>query len=313
MDSTTGTISHMSGRSKPTEAFSFECEVTAHQAAGVMLASSVTVAADLLSYSSATLLFHAHGSEAPLTTGTGWSNFELGCAPEVAWLTVSAATGVLSYVDQGSKAGGISAVDDKFYSQDGAVCAVTAWQGHKKHQVSFVAIRPRPWSTLEYDFSAVAVTMGEELHPFAPKPHTQQGLMKPWAYNMACGVSGAGSQTKFSFDRVLSMGLLAGHPVVEISMEGEITVAPAVSLGELFDAIVASGSAGKASLVLFCLWALHETAITRVRKLNTLTISVGFWLAAKSFLAGAMSRDWILWGSTYRRAPGTSQVARLFR
>ena len=71
MDSTTGTISHMSGRSKPTEAFSFECEVTAHQAAGVMLASSVTVAADLLSYSSATLLFHAHGSEAPLTTGTG--------------------------------------------------------------------------------------------------------------------------------------------------------------------------------------------------------------------------------------------------
>ena len=36
------------------------------------------------------------------------------------------------------------------------------------------------------------------------------------------GVSGTGEPFE---------GLLAGHPVVEISMEGEITVAPAVSLG----------------------------------------------------------------------------------
>ncbi|CAE7233164.1 unnamed protein product [Symbiodinium natans] len=77
MDSSTGEISYMSGRSKPVEAFSFECEITAHQATGVSLASVVTVAADVLSYSSATLLFHGDGQEElPLTTGSGWSKFE---------------------------------------------------------------------------------------------------------------------------------------------------------------------------------------------------------------------------------------------
>ncbi|CAE7433130.1 unnamed protein product, partial [Symbiodinium necroappetens] len=51
MDSSTGEISYMPGRAKPIEAFSFECEVTAHQAPGVSLASVVTIAADVLSYS----------------------------------------------------------------------------------------------------------------------------------------------------------------------------------------------------------------------------------------------------------------------
>ncbi|CAE7330074.1 unnamed protein product [Symbiodinium sp. CCMP2592] len=232
MDSSTGKIFYMPGRSKPLEAFAFECEVTAHEAPGVILASVVTVAADLLSYSSATLLFHSGAApEVPLVTGAGWSKFELGCAPEVAWLGIDAQTGALSFLPQGSAAGGISVADDKFYGQDGAVCAVTAWQAKKQHKASFVSIRPRPWSAFEYDLAAVAVSIGEELHPLLPKSHTEQGLMKPWTYNMACDVSGADAQVKFSFDRVLSMGLLAGHPILDIGPEGEITVAPSPSLG----------------------------------------------------------------------------------
>eukprot|EP00439_Symbiodinium_sp_Y106_P004984 s5302_g1.t1 len=71
-----GEIRYMPGRDKPLEAFSFECEVTAHQAVGVSLVSVVMVAADVLSYSSVTLLFHDDSEdELPLTAGSGWSRF----------------------------------------------------------------------------------------------------------------------------------------------------------------------------------------------------------------------------------------------
>eukprot|EP00439_Symbiodinium_sp_Y106_P012302 s7806_g1.t2 len=140
------------GPTKPVEAFSFECEVTAHQATGVSLASVVTVAADVLSYSSATLLFHGDSQEElPLTTGSGWSkfetwtdwpaqalatwrispvvrdfgwqdvlmpSFELGCAPEVSWLSIVASTGKLRYTAPSGANGGVSVADDKFFGQD---------------------------------------------------------------------------------------------------------------------------------------------------------------------------------------------------
>eukprot|EP00439_Symbiodinium_sp_Y106_P003260 s7806_g1.t1 len=139
-------------KTKPVEAFSFECEVTAHQATGVSLASVVTVAADVLSYSSATLLFHGDSQEElPLTTGSGWSkfetwtdwpaqalatwrispvvrdfgwqdvlmpSFELGCAPEVSWLSIVASTGKLRYTAPSGANGGVSVADDKFFGQD---------------------------------------------------------------------------------------------------------------------------------------------------------------------------------------------------
>ena len=35
---------------------------------------------------------------------------------------------------------------------------------------------PKP----RYDLDAVAVSVGEDLHPLIPKPHKEQGLMKPW-------------------------------------------------------------------------------------------------------------------------------------
>ena len=33
---------------------------------------------------------------------------------------------------------------------------------------------------MRYDLAAVSVSLGEELHPLSPKPHKEQGLMKPW-------------------------------------------------------------------------------------------------------------------------------------
>ncbi|CAE7856829.1 unnamed protein product, partial [Symbiodinium microadriaticum] len=118
MDSSTGEISYMAGRAKPLEAFSFECEVTAHQAIGVSLASVVTVAADVLSYSSVTLLFHDDSEEKlPLTTGSGWSKFELGCAPEVSWLSIVASTGALRYAAPSGATGGVSVADDILFGQ----------------------------------------------------------------------------------------------------------------------------------------------------------------------------------------------------
>ncbi|CAE7204499.1 unnamed protein product [Symbiodinium sp. KB8] len=242
----------MPGRAKPIEAFSFECEVTAHQAPGVSLASVVTIAADVLSYSSATLLFHSDNTkEVPQTSGAGWSKFELGCAPEVSWLSIAQSDGTLSYTAPSGANGGVSVADDKFFGQDGAVCMVTAWQAHKKHKTTFVAIRPRPWPKLEYDLEAVAVSLGEELHPLSPKPHKEQGLMKPWTFAMACDISGADGSTKFSYDRILNMGLIAGHPILDISSDGAITVAPAHTLSEVFDALSLADSRRKA-LTLSC-------------------------------------------------------------
>ena len=84
MDSSTGVISYMANRAKPIEAFSIECEVTAHLMAGVHTVAKVLIAADELNYKSSTLLFRNGSTESLLKTGMGWSKFELGCAPEVA-------------------------------------------------------------------------------------------------------------------------------------------------------------------------------------------------------------------------------------
>ncbi|CAE7940472.1 unnamed protein product [Symbiodinium sp. KB8] len=235
MDSSTGEISYMAGRAK-NQAIP---KPFMPQETGQTPASSVT------------LLFHDDSEEKlPLTTGSGWSKFELGCAPEVSWLSIVASTGALRYAAPSGATGGVSVADDILFGQDGAVCVVTAWQTHKKHQTTFVAIRPRPWPTLQYDLDAVAVSVGEDLHPLNPRPHKEQGLMKPWAFSMACDVSGAASSTRFTYDRILNMGLLDGHPILDISPDGAITVAPARTLSELFDALSVSGSQRKVETTL---------------------------------------------------------------
>lgn len=97
-------ISH-AGRAKPTEAFSFECEVTAHQTAAVSTTAIVGVAADQLTYKSGTLLFHNGDVEQPVLTGSGWSKFALGCAPEISWLSINSENGHLTYASDTSSQG----------------------------------------------------------------------------------------------------------------------------------------------------------------------------------------------------------------
>ena len=248
MDGATGVISYMSGKSKPKEAFNFQCEVTAHQAPGVSLIAVVTLAADYLSYKSEALVFHGSSTEAPLGSST-WSNFAMTCAPSIPWLHLNSHTGVLS-VGSAANNGGVSVVDD-FNGQDGAVCVVSAWlqSESKQHQTSFVALKPRPWPSLQYDLHSVSVSLGQELPPMKPKAHSELGIMKPFTFNMACHVSGS-SGSSFYYDRLLHMGFVDGHSVLELDLDGQITVAPAATLTQLFDRSTEDTS--RKSISLFC-------------------------------------------------------------
>lgn len=96
-----------SGRRKPTEAFSFECEVTAHQTATISTSAVMVVAADFFTYKSSSLLFHTGDVENPILTGSAWSNFELGCAPEISWLSINSNTGALTYTGSSGSPGAL--------------------------------------------------------------------------------------------------------------------------------------------------------------------------------------------------------------
>ena len=252
LDGSTGVISYMDGKEKPKEAFSFPCEVTAHQAPHVTLIAVVTVAADFLNYKSDTLLFHGSSTESPWTGS--WSDFAMTCAPKVPWLSVNTHTGVLQ-ASTAVGSGGVSVAEDHFYGQDGAVCEVTAWVHHpgtKQHQTSFVALKPRPWPSLKYDLATVSVSLGQELPPLKPQVtqvHLQPGIMKPFTFNMACRVTGSSGST-FIFDRLLHMGFVDGHSVVELDLDGQITVAPATTLTDLFDR--STQNLGRKTLTLAC-------------------------------------------------------------
>lgn len=96
-----------SGRRKPTEAFSFECEVTAHQTATISTTAVMVVAADFFTYKSSSLLFHTGDVENPILTGSAWSKFELGCAPEISWLSINSNTGTLTYTGSSGSPGAL--------------------------------------------------------------------------------------------------------------------------------------------------------------------------------------------------------------
>ena len=108
-----------SGRGKPTEAFSFECEVTAHQTATVSTIAVVVVAADFFTYKSSSLLFHTGDVENPILTGSAWSKFELGCAPEISWLSINSNTGTLTYTGSSSSHGALVLNLSSFISING--------------------------------------------------------------------------------------------------------------------------------------------------------------------------------------------------
>ncbi|CAJ1369095.1 unnamed protein product [Effrenium voratum] len=231
-----GLISYIDGKKKPDEAFSIQCEVTAHQQAGVSFTAVVKVTADVLTYQSSALLFHTGSTESPLTS-VALSKFALSCAPELDWLVLDGGTGVLRFAPgSAAGAGGVSVVEEKFFGQDGGVCTVSAWAQGEKYQASFMALKPRPWPNLQYDLSSVSVSLGQELLPLKPKTPAAQGLMKPFAFHVACDVSGAAKA--FTFDRLLGVGFLDGHSVLELDKDGQLTIAPASTLVSLFDQLL---------------------------------------------------------------------------
>ncbi|CAK8997764.1 unnamed protein product [Durusdinium trenchii] len=247
MDASSGEIRYVAGKEKPKEAFSFPCEVTAHQAPGISFTAVVTVAADAFSYRSSALLFGTQ-TETPLTTGSHWSSFSMACAPKIPWLSINAHTGELSSTH--GQGGGVSVVEEKFYGQDGGICTVSAWRQGKMHQTAFVALKPRPWPLLQYELDSVAVSLGQELLPMKPKVPSGMGLMKPFTFSVACTVTGGLPSTSFTYDRLLHMGFVDGHSVLELDLDGELLIAPSDTLAEVFDQ--ATQTALRKSLALQC-------------------------------------------------------------
>eukprot|EP00913_Durusdinium_trenchii_P004549 g4225.t1 len=84
---------------------------------------------------------------------------------------------------------------------------------------------------------------------------TEQGL---WESHMggrsvsgvACTVTGGLPSTSFTYDRLLHMGFVDGHSVLELDLDGELLIAPSDTLAEVFDQ--ATQTALRKSLALQC-------------------------------------------------------------
>lgn len=261
MDASSGKISSVKGSSKPTEAFTIQCEVTAHQSSGASLAGMVKVSTSFLAYSSQALLFHTGSEYAPLKALGEWKQFSLACAPNLAWLGISSKDGTLSVTSGKATAGGVSELEDTYFTQDGAVCVVAAFKDGKRQKTQFVALKPQAWTKLEYSFPSVTATIGESLPALMLKLPTEPGLMKPARFEVVCDVKGGASGDAFSFDRVMSMGLVNGYPVLEMSSDGQITVAPSGAMSQLFDDRLTEGWARQTLRLSCSVWGVFPDPV----------------------------------------------------
>ncbi|CAE8674203.1 unnamed protein product [Polarella glacialis] len=305
MDGATGVITSLPGLDKPTEPFSLQCEVSARQAEGVAFTVVVTVAADHMTYQANALLFHTKDASYEPLTGSGeWANFSLACAPDAKWLEISEAGGQvrLSQSNSNSKSQGGGAITDlqegqsSYTDVDGALCFVTGWQKGgssstaSKRKARLVALKPQLWTTLKYEAAAVEVVLGEELQPLklqTPAKGAGQGSLKPTAFTLACDVSGhAGVDSlPFVFDGLLKTGFIGGHQVLQVSADGQITIAPEESLAAVFDGITAAGEARKA-LELSCgVWGSFPgtSGVAPLRAELAVTIRDDFCWISQSF------------------------------
>ncbi|CAE8653537.1 unnamed protein product, partial [Polarella glacialis] len=252
MDGSTGAISTLPGRSVPSEAFSFQCEVTAHQVPGVSLTVVVMVAADFLTYESNLLVFNSGTRHQPRKSNGLWTDFGMSCAPRPSWLQISS-DGELSLTTgsntESGAAGGVTAAEeDTYFGQDGAVCVVTALSDGRQKKTSFVVVKPRPWPSLKYDSASVAITIGEELVPM--QPQLPGGMQCEVACNVIAA-AGLPDTILFEFDRVLRTGFVAGQSILQVGADGQVSIAPSFSLSEVFDSMDPVGSARK-TLSLHC-------------------------------------------------------------
>ncbi|CAK8992633.1 unnamed protein product [Durusdinium trenchii] len=97
INGTTGHISYFPKKEPPQKPFSLECEVTAHQNAGVSETVKVKITVDHWTYGTSVLILSPSESTfAPKTDQGTWSDFSMACAPEAPWLRLNHQTGQLT-------------------------------------------------------------------------------------------------------------------------------------------------------------------------------------------------------------------------
>ena len=284
-DGTTGAIYYSS--QKPLKAFSVQCEVSAHQAPGLVETVKVSVSVDPMTYGASALVFSPTVTSYPVIAKTpaDWRDFSLVCAPEAPWLTISS-SGVLSASSTSSGAvTDVETPDGDFVGMDGSVCVASAYEVEEKRSSTFVAIKPKPWPRLDYDTHYLEVVVGEEVPPMKPKIpvgyEESVGGLRPTSFHVACDVDadwGSGSSSTShptaSFDSIWGIGLVGSHAVFEIQPDGTISINPAESMAKLFDSIFADSLQRKSILVTCGVWgsfpgssfpALHSMLMVRIK------------------------------------------------
>ncbi|CAE7344578.1 unnamed protein product [Symbiodinium natans] len=120
-----------------------------------------------------------------------------------------------------------------------------------ERQARFVALALQPWTALTYKMAAVSVTLGEQLPLLNLEEPTQQGLLKPSFFKVSCSST---PSLKYDFDDLLSMGLVEGYPVLEVTPEGSIAVSPVPALSAVFDSLPGTGSDRKRISLACSIW-----------------------------------------------------------
>ena len=251
LDGSTGVISYQASMARPTEAFSVQCEITAHQGVGLSETVKVSVVVEHMTYPSAVLVFSQKTPSYPVAASGMLQDFSMVCAPEQSWLSVDASGTVTSQTDVTAGAGGVTEAGDDYSGMDGGVCVVTATGNTTKRTATFAAIRPRPWPELVYESSYAEVVVGEQLPPLklkTPKGYEEgAGGLKPTSFVISCTVG----DPIWSYDRNWGVGLLQNHQLLEVAPDGSIALAPGESMALMFDEIPAY-QANRKNFLMHC-------------------------------------------------------------
>ena len=247
----------------------------------------VSVSVDPMTYGASALVFSPTVTSYPVIASTpaDWRDFSLVCAPEAPWLSISS-SGVLSASSTSSGAvTDVETPDGDFVGMDGSVCVASAYETTEKRSSTFVAIKPKPWPTLDYDTHYLEVVVGEQVPPMKPKIpvgyEESVGGLRPTSFHVACDVDadwGSGSSSTShptaSFDSIWGIALVGSHAVFEIQPDGTIAINPAESMAKLFDSIFADSFQRKSILVTCGVWgsfpgssfpALHSMLMIRIK------------------------------------------------
>eukprot|EP00435_Cladocopium_sp_Y103_P000050 s4143_g1.t1 len=258
MDGSTGAITQVPGTAAHKEPFSIECTVTAHQTSTATFEAKVRIAMDWFAYGVPLLLFPGSDSfPASKAPGT-WKDFAVRCAPNTAWLQVSS-TGTLT------KSGSIGT---------GGVMTEDASKAGQ--------VWPQPWSSMSYQTSSVSVTLGEQL-PILKLPVGTPGTLKPSDFYVACTTV---PSLKWSYDSLLSTGLLEGYSVLEVAEDGGISISIAREMSAIFDSMASSGATRKKVTLSCGVWGIFpDNSLTPIKTNLNIEIFDDICWVSKSFKA----------------------------